>query len=239
MKSSYPATRNMIGKLYDTKQAHNLYKVEPAYAAVAPFHDRHEASASSYAHGYGQKGVYAHGYGPSFNKGREVAYNHGDLIYPDRLCTEMLLMENMTAILGTLDLDTRMLISTNMPTMDMFPTLGMLFMDPATLATDMEGMLLDTRDMDMLRNFQLLEGLNMLVKASLQDFCTRMQGLLDMVLPMCPILPLSSRTTRTTDMLRIMATLSTTTTATLRKATLHSSFVTKLFMKLNFNLFMK
>ena len=47
---------------------------------MAPFHDRLEAS--SYAHGNGQKGAYGHGYGPSFNKGREVAYN---LIYPDRL----------------------------------------------------------------------------------------------------------------------------------------------------------
>jgi len=83
VKTSYPATRNMIGNLYDTKRPHDLYKVEHAYAAVSPFHDRLEAS--SYAHGYGQKGVYAHGYGPSFNKGREVAYNHGDLVYPDRL----------------------------------------------------------------------------------------------------------------------------------------------------------
>jgi hypothetical protein len=81
VKTSYPASRNMIGNLYDTKRSHDLYKVEPAYAAVSPFHDRLEAS--SYAHGYGQKGAY--GYGPSFNKGREVAYNHGDLVYPDRL----------------------------------------------------------------------------------------------------------------------------------------------------------
>jgi len=85
LKTSYPATRNVIGNLYETKRPHDLYKVEPAYTAAAPFHDRLEAA--SYAPGYGYQAGYGHGYGygPSFNKGREVAYSHGDLIYPDRL----------------------------------------------------------------------------------------------------------------------------------------------------------
>merc|ERR1719383_1348348 len=85
LRTSYPASRNLLGNIYETKRPHELYKVEHTYpAAVAPFHDRLEAA--SYApHGYAPKGVYAHGYGPSFNLGREVAYNHGDLIYPDRL----------------------------------------------------------------------------------------------------------------------------------------------------------
>merc|ERR1719383_1002185 len=85
LRTSYPASRNLLGNIYETKRPQDLYKVEHTYpAAVAPFHDRLEAA--SYApHGYAPKGVYAHGYGPSFNMGREVAYNHGDLIYPDRL----------------------------------------------------------------------------------------------------------------------------------------------------------
>jgi len=88
VKTSYPATRNLIGNLYDTKRPHELYKMEASYPylAASPFHDRMEAPGYGvyygYVHGYGGNG---YGYGPSFNKGREVAYNNGDLIYPDRL----------------------------------------------------------------------------------------------------------------------------------------------------------
>merc|ERR1719383_1241537 len=52
---------------------------------------------------------------------------------------------------------------------------GMLFMDLATLAMDMKDMVrctLDTRDMAMPRNCPLLEGLDMLLKASLPDSST-------------------------------------------------------------------
>merc|ERR1719383_955391 len=77
LRTSYPASRNLLGNIYETKRPQDLYKVEHTYpAAVAPFHDRLEAA--SYApHGYAPKGVYAHGYGPSFNLGREDAKNNG------------------------------------------------------------------------------------------------------------------------------------------------------------------
>merc|ERR1712083_1089237 len=75
---------------------------------------------------------------------------------------------------------------------------GMLCMDLATLATDMEDMVrctLDTRDMAMPRNCILLEGLDMLLKASLLDSSTKMPGILVMDLRMSPTLP-ATRPTR-------------------------------------------
>merc|ERR1711915_767903 len=68
---------------------------------------------------------------------------------------------------------------------------GMLCMDLATLAMDMEDMVrctLDTRDMAMPGNCLLLEGLDMLLKASLPDSSTKMPGILVMDLRMAPTL---------------------------------------------------
>merc|ERR1719374_412816 len=74
---------------------------------------------------------------------------------------------------------------------------GMLCMDMATLVTDMEIMVrctLDTRDMAMPGNCLLLEGLDMLLKASLPDSSTKMPGILVMDLRMSPTLPATRHT---------------------------------------------
>ena len=71
---------NMIGNLYDTKRSLQGRTCIPCCGSLPC-----SSGTSSFAHGYGQKGAYAHGYCPIFNNGREVAYNPGDMIYPDRI----------------------------------------------------------------------------------------------------------------------------------------------------------
>merc|ERR1711928_108976 len=70
VKNTYPATHNILGNLYNTKHGHAI----------------HEYYGHGSDHGY-DHGVHRHhyGYGPSFNKGRVMAYSHGDLIYPNML----------------------------------------------------------------------------------------------------------------------------------------------------------
>merc|ERR1711915_882328 len=70
VKNTYPATHNILGNLYNTKHGHAIHEY--------------------YGHGsdhFYDHGVHRHhyGYGPSFNKGRVMAYSHGDLIYPNML----------------------------------------------------------------------------------------------------------------------------------------------------------
>merc|ERR1711911_230377 len=70
VKNTYPATHNILGNLYNTKHGHAI----------------HEYYGHGSDHGY-EHGVHRHhsGYGQSFNKGRVMAYSHGDLIYPNKL----------------------------------------------------------------------------------------------------------------------------------------------------------
>merc|ERR1711946_67043 len=70
VKNTYPATHNILGNLYNTKHGHAI----------------HEYYGLGSDHGY-DHGVHRphYGYGPSFNKGRVMAYSHGDLIYPNKL----------------------------------------------------------------------------------------------------------------------------------------------------------
>merc|ERR1719414_1815241 len=72
--------------------------------------------------------------------------------------------------------------------------MGMLCMDLATLATDMVRCTLDTRAMVMPGNCLLLEGLDMLLKASLPDSSTKMPGILVMDHRMSPTLPATRHT---------------------------------------------